>query len=215
MISFIDALHIPEAVFAGIGWGARAACAAAIIRPSRCVGVVAINGYPLDTPASAALPQSPASEALAWHAYYFQTERGRQGLQANRRDIARLLWQRNAPAWRFDEALFARACDSFDNPDYVDVLINAHRNGFGNAAGDPRYDTQEKKIALLAPVTVPAITLESGAGGPAPALRPGAGFSGAHRHQRIAGAGHDLAQEAPQAVADAVTELVRSGKWRT
>lgn len=52
---------MPEAVFAGIGWGARAACAAAIIRPSRCVGVVAINGYPLDTPASAACPNTGTS----------------------------------------------------------------------------------------------------------------------------------------------------------
>jgi pimeloyl-ACP methyl ester carboxylesterase len=215
LIALIDALHIPEAVFAGFGWGAGAACAAAVLKPTRCVGLVSVNGYQIDDPASAAVPLPAAAEAALWHQYYFQTERGRAGLKANRRDIARILWQHNSPAWRFDDATFERAGASFDNPDYVDVVIHAYRYRFGNAAGDPGYAAAEQMLAARPAIAVPAITLEGSASGVAPGTDPGALFSGPHSHRRIAGAGHDVPQEAPQAFADAVAELVRKGKWRT
>lgn len=214
-IRLIDALHIPEAVFAGFGWGARAACVAAVLKPTRCVGVVSVGGYQIDNPARAAAPLPPQEEARLWHQYYFQTERGRAGLEANRRAIARLLWQTNSPALHFDEATFERAAASFDNPDYVDVVIHAFRHGLGNAPGDPQYDALDKKLALVPAITSPAITLDGTASGVAPVRDPGAGFSGPHSHRRIPGAGHNLPQEAPRAFADAVAELVRNGKWRT
>jgi pimeloyl-ACP methyl ester carboxylesterase len=214
-IRLIDTLHIPEAVFAGFGFGARAACAAAVLKPTRCVGVVAVNGYQVDDPARAAEPLPPQEEARLWHEYYFQTERGRAGLEANRRAIARLLWQHNSPSWRFDEAIFERAAASFDNPDYVDVVIHAFRHRLGNAAGDPQFDALEKKLALQTAITSPAITLEGTASGVQPLRDPGAGFAGPHSHRRIAGAGHNLPQEAPHAFADVVAQLVHNGKWRT
>jgi pimeloyl-ACP methyl ester carboxylesterase len=161
------------------------------------------------------VPLSAQDEARLWHQYYFQTERGRSGLEANRRDIARLVWKNNSPAWRFDEAAFERTAESFDNPDYVDVVIHGYRHRFGNAKGDPQYDEVERKLALRPAIASPAITLEGAASGVASVGDPGAGFGGPHSHRRIAGAGHNLPQEAPKAFADAVAELVRTGKWRT
>jgi hypothetical protein len=35
---------------------------------------------------------------------YFQIERGRAGLAANRREIARILWEQWSPDWDFDDA---------------------------------------------------------------------------------------------------------------
>lgn len=43
-IGLIDALHMPEAVFAGIGWGAAAARAAALLKPTRCIGLLLVDG---------------------------------------------------------------------------------------------------------------------------------------------------------------------------
>jgi pimeloyl-ACP methyl ester carboxylesterase len=40
-------------------------------------------------------------------------------------------------------------------------------------------------------------------------------FTGPRTHIQVPGAGHNLPQEAPQAFAGAVTQLVRTGKWRT
>lgn len=56
VIDLMDALHIPEAVLAGFGWGGTAACVAAVLRPTRVVGVFAINGSLIDDTPKAGVP---------------------------------------------------------------------------------------------------------------------------------------------------------------
>jgi pimeloyl-ACP methyl ester carboxylesterase len=218
VIDLMDALHIPEAVLAGCDWGGRAACVVAAIKPSRVVGLVSVNSYLIQDIAHAATPLPAKVEAGLWYQFYFQSERGRAGLQANRDDIARVLWENNSPTWRFDGPTFDRAAKAFANPDYVDVVVHSYRHRLGLAPGVPQYEAIEKKLAALPALLVPAITLDgiddgviSATDGSASAAK----FSGPRSHRRIAGVGHNLPQEAPQAFADAVIELVRSGKWRT
>lgn len=218
VIALMDALHIPEAVLAGYDWGGRAACVAAALRPSRCVGLVSVNSYLIQDIAKAAVPLPAQVERGLWYQYYFQTERGRAGLEANRRDIARILWKNNSPTWHFDEATFQRAARAFDNPDYVEVVIHSYRHRLGLAPGYPLYDEAEKKLAATPPISVPAITLDGTADGVVPATdgqATAARFTGPRIHRQIPAVGHNLPQEAPDAFADAVSELVRSGKWRT
>jgi pimeloyl-ACP methyl ester carboxylesterase len=218
VIALMDALHIPEAVLAGYDWGGRAACVVAALRPTRCVGLVSVNSYLIQDIAKAATPLPPQLERGLWYQHYFQSERGRAGLEANRRDLARILWNNNSPAWRFDDATFDRAAQAFDNPDYVDVVIHSYRHRLGLAPGYPDYEAAEKKLALIPPITVPSITLDGMADGVVPATdgrASAAKFSGPRSHRQIPGAGHNLPQEAPKAFADAVAELARSGKWRT
>jgi pimeloyl-ACP methyl ester carboxylesterase len=64
-IGLIDALHMPEAVFAGIGWGATAARAAAAFKPTRCIGLVLAREGPA---AAAAATAARATEAGPAHA---------------------------------------------------------------------------------------------------------------------------------------------------
>jgi len=45
-------------------------------------------------------------------------------LDANRRDLAKLIWKFNSPKWDFDDATFDRTAASFDNPDYVSIVIH-------------------------------------------------------------------------------------------
>jgi hypothetical protein len=56
-------------------------------------GLVSINGYNLQNIPMAGRPAPAAQEHRHWYQWYFHTERGRTGLQQNRRDIARVLWQ--------------------------------------------------------------------------------------------------------------------------
>jgi pimeloyl-ACP methyl ester carboxylesterase len=44
----------------------------------------------------------PKAEQGWWYQYYFATERGRAGYEANRRGIANLIWKSNSPTWGFD-----------------------------------------------------------------------------------------------------------------
>ena len=212
LIALIDALGIKRAVFAGYDWGGRAACVGAALWPGRCTGLVSVNSYLIQDIARAMVPAKPEREVPLWYQYYFQLERGRAGLAANRREIARILWQQWSPNWHFDDATFARSAVAFDNPDYVDVVIHSYRHRFGLADGDPHYADLQRRLAALPAITVPAITLDGAGDGVAPATdgtSTAAKFTGPRTHRIIPRAGHNLPQEAPEAFAAAVMELIK------
>src|SRR5579863_172858 len=149
----MDALAIERAVLAGYDWGGRAACIVAALWPERVRGLVTGNGYNLQNIPAAAKPLDPLSEHRLWYQYYFHSERGRAGLEANRRPLARLLWQLWSPPWSFDDATFARSAASFDNPDFVAVTIQSYRHRYGYAAGDPALEEIEKRLAAQPKIT--------------------------------------------------------------
>ncbi|HZR89065.1 MAG TPA: alpha/beta hydrolase [Bradyrhizobium sp.] len=211
LIALMDALAIPRAVFAGYDWGARAACVGAALWPERCSGLVSVNGYLIQDIANALQPASVKQELAYWYQWYFQTERGRAGLAANRREIAKVLWRQWSPNWPFDAACFERSAMAFDNPDYVDVAIHSYRHRYGLAAADPRYDDIQRRLAALPPIPVPSITIDGDADGVVPATdgtAQAARFTGPRRHRVVPRAGHNLPQEEPEAFADAVMEVI-------
>ena len=213
MMALMDALGIRRAVFAGYDWGGRAACVGAALWPERCIGLVCVNSYLIQDIANAMAPQHPEREVALWYQYYFQLERGQTGLAANRREIARILWAQWSPNWPFDDACFERTVVAHDNPDYVDVVIHSYRHRFGLADGDPHYAEIQQRLAALPPITVPTITLDGAGDGVAPATDGAASaskFTGRRVHRVVPRAGHNLPQEAPEAFAAAVMELVKA-----
>jgi pimeloyl-ACP methyl ester carboxylesterase len=210
IVRLMDALAIDQAVLAGYDWGGRAACVVAALWPERCAGLVSVNSYLIQEIANAGQPLPPSIESGLWYQYYFQTERGRAGLTANRRELARTLWRRNSPTWRFDEATLDRHTSAFDNPDYVDVVVHSYRHRLGLAAGYPPYADIEKKLAALPPISVPTITLDGDADGVVPATdghSMAARFTGRRQHRVVPNVGHNLPEEAPKEFVDAVWEL--------
>jgi len=213
VLALMNALGIKRAVFAGHNWGGRAASVAAVLWPERCAGLVTVNSYLIQDIARAMVPVSPEYEVALWYEYYFQIERGRAGLAANRREIARILWEDWSPDWDFDDATFDRAAAAYDNPDFVDVVIHSYRHRFGLAAGDPQYAELQRRLAPLPPITVPSVTLDGDADGVLPASdgrASAAKFTGRRIHRVVRGAGHNVPQEAPEVFAAAVMELVKA-----
>jgi len=213
MMALMDALSIQRAVFAGYDWGGRAACIGAALWPERCLGLVCVNSYLIQDIARAMKPASVMQEVAYWYQYYFQIERGRAGLAANRGDIAKILWKQWSPNWDFDDACFERTAIAFDNPDYVDVVIHSYRHRYGLAESDPQYADIQRRLAALPQITVPAITLDGAGDGVVPATdgkSSAAKFTGGRMHRVIPRAGHNLPQEAPEAFAAAVMELVKA-----
>jgi pimeloyl-ACP methyl ester carboxylesterase len=206
-VDLLDALGVGQATIAGFDWGARTACIAAVLWPERCRAIVSVSGYLIGSQAAGALPLPPAAELQWWYQYYFATERGRAGYDANRNDFAKLIWQIASPQWDFDDASFDRSASSFDNPDHVAIVIHNYRWRLGLADGEAEYDELEQRLAEGPVITVPAITLEGDANGaphPEPSAYAGK-FTGTYSHRTIAGGvGHNLPQEAPAAFADAV-----------
>jgi len=210
--TLMDALKIESAVIAGYDWGARTANIVAVLWPVRCKALVSVSGYLIGSQAANRQPLPPKAELAWWYQYYFATERGRAGYQANTKDFARLIWQTASPAWNFDEATFARSAAAFDNPDHVAITIHNYRWRLGLAKGEAQYDEMEKVLATAPAITVPTITLEGDANG-APHPDPKAyasKFSGTYQHRTISGGiGHNLPQEAPHTFAEAVLDASR------
>jgi pimeloyl-ACP methyl ester carboxylesterase len=213
LVELMDALGLPRAVLAGFDWGGRAACVVAALWPERVRGLVSATGYTIQDIAAANAPASPEQEHRFWYQYYFNTERGRAGLQKNRRELTKLLWQLWSPTWKFDDATFARTAQSFDNPDFVEIVIHSYRHRFGNAPGDPALESYERQLAARPPIPVPTVVLHGEANGIAPAsgsATHGRFFTGPYRRQVIPGVGHNVPQESPAVVADAILELLRT-----
>jgi pimeloyl-ACP methyl ester carboxylesterase len=210
IIALMDALKIQKAILAGYDWGARTACVIAALWPERCKGMVSVNGYLINNLERNKQPLPPIAERGWWYQYYFATERGRAGYEANRHDFNKLIWQTVSPKWDFDDATFDRTAAAFNNPDHVNIVIHNYRWRLSIAEGEPRYDALEKRLAEGPVITVPAITLDGDSDGVAPATDGTSyakKFSGKRTHRIIKGSGHNLPQEAPWAFADAVIEV--------
>ena len=214
LLALMDALHIPKAVLAGYDWGGRAACVVAALWPERCAGLLSFNSYNIQNIAQAMVPDTPENERSLWYQYYFHSERGRNGLAKDRRAVCRLLWKLWSPTWAFDDALFERSAAAFDNPDFVDVVIQSYRHRFGLAAGDPAYADIERRLAAQPPITVPTITFDGADDGVrpvAPASQHARFFTSPRSHRVVPGVGHNMPQEVPPVFADAVIELCGKG----
>ncbi|GHJ43614.1 alpha/beta hydrolase [Catellatospora sp. TT07R-123] len=214
LIALMDALGIDRPVLAGYDWGSRTADIVAALWPQRCKALVSVTGYLITNREANKQPLPPRAEWAWWYQYYFATERGRLGLDRNRHDLAKLIWAFNSPTWKFTDAVFDRTAASFDNPDYVAIVIDNYRWRLGLAPGDPRHDDLENQLAQGPVITVPTITLDGEAD---PFTPPGDGaayrarFSGRYEHRTLRGIGHNVPQEAPGAFAAAVVDVDRGG----
>ena len=212
VVDFADALGLERCALAGFDWGNRAACIAAILHPERVRAQVAIGGYSVQNTVTPGRPAPAAAEARLWYQWYFNTARGRAGLEANRRDICRHLWDTWSPGWEYTDEAFDRSAVSFDNPDFVDVVIHSYRHRHGNAPGEERFLAVERQLAERSPIRVPAIVLrgaENGFGRPSPdPSGDQARFPALVARRVVEGAGHDLPAHRPDAVSAALLELL-------
>jgi pimeloyl-ACP methyl ester carboxylesterase len=214
LLEFMDALGIQSAALAGYDWGGRAACIAAILAPERVRALATIGGYNVQDTLAPPRPASARQERAYWYQWYFNTERGRLGLEANRREICRLLWRDWSPSYTFADATFERTAVAFDNPDFVPIVIHSYRHRHGNAPGEPRFDDIERRLAKRPPITVPTAILHGGDDGVSVSRwseRELSLFPAGTKRQVVPGAGHFLPREKPGAPAlvDALLTLLR------
>jgi pimeloyl-ACP methyl ester carboxylesterase len=205
LVDLLDALGVERAVLAGYDWGGCGSCVASALWPERVAGLVSYAGYDANDLERNAHASAPALERVIWYQSLFQLERGRECLTLHRRDLCRLLWEEWSPGWAFDDATFERTAASFNNPDFVEVVIHCYRFHFGLTPGEPALASLEQRLAKKPKIAAPAITLD-GARDP---LKPGGAadhakmFTGRHEH-RVVDCGHNFPWEAPREFADAI-----------
>src|SRR5580698_7598485 len=217
LIDFADALKLPRFAVSGFDWGGRAAGVAAALHPGRVRAAVLIAGYSIQNVFAGPQPGPPEAEKRIWYQYYFNTERGRAGLKANRRSLCKLLWQDWSPTWHFTDETYERTAKSFDNPDFVDVVIHSYRHRLGNAAGEPRFMAVERQLAERPKIAAPTIVLHGGddALDRAPTETTAAeraSFPALVARRIVAGAGHFMPREKPDAVSGALLEVLSASR---
>ncbi|SVC62996.1 uncharacterized protein METZ01_LOCUS315850, partial [marine metagenome] len=201
VVDLATALGINRMALAGFDWGLRAGCITSILHPEMVAGFVAMGGYSVQNTVQKEQPAPAFREARMWYQWYFNTEQGRVGLEENRRDIIRYLWEPWAPTWDYTDEAFNLSASSFDNPDFVDIVLHSYRHRHMNAPGEERFVEVELNLAKGLPVTVPSIVLrgaDSGLG--APSQDPSAderNFTQLVARRIVSGAGHDLPVHRP------------------
>ena len=212
VVDLAAALGINRMALAGFDWGLRAGCITSILHPEMVAGFVAMGGYSVQNTVQKEQPAPAFREARMWYQWYFNTEQGRVGLEENRRDIIRHLWETWAPTWDYTDEAFNLSAPSFDNPDFVDIVLHSYRHRHMNAPGEDRFIEVEVKLADRPPITVPSIVLrgaDSGLG--APSQDPSEderNFTQLAARRIVSGAGHDLPVQRPDAVSAALLELL-------
>ena len=212
VVDLAAALGINRMALAGFDWGLRAGCITSILHPEMVAGFVAMGGYSVQNTVQKEQPAPAFREARMWYQWYFNTEQGRVGLEENRRDIIRHLWETWAPTWDYTDEAFNLSAPSFDNPDFVDIVLHSYRHRHMNAPGEDRFIEVEVDLAERPPITVPSIVLrgaDSGLGAPSQdSSEDERNFTQLVARRIVSGAGHDLPVQRPDAVSAALLELL-------
>jgi pimeloyl-ACP methyl ester carboxylesterase len=212
LLDLMDALAIKQAALCGYDWGGRAACIVAALRPERVRCLVTGDGYNLQNIPRSTQPLDPLTEHRLWYQYYFHTPRGVEGLTQNRRALCELLWRLWSPTWAQNAERYPLSAPAFDNPDFVDVVIHSYRHRFMYAPGDPALEWMEEALTRQPAISVPTISLcgaDDGVG-PAPEVDEDAGhFTGPYERRVLAGVGHNIPEEAPEATLKAILDLLK------
>ena len=211
LIALMDALSIQKAIVGGYDWGGRACCIVSALFPERIVGLVSMAGYNIQNIAKYSEPVAPEIEMLNWYQFYFHSERGRLGLTKYRKELCRLLWRNWSPTWKFGEDTFEATAVSFNNHDFVEVVVHSYRHRYGLAKGDPKFGTIEQALQKQPTIKVPAIILDAEADGVEPFSGTGKDasyFEGGYERRVVKGIGHNLPQEAPSEFTRSVLTFV-------
>ena len=99
-----------------------------------------------------------------------------------------------------DEAVYRRTAASFDNADFVAVVIHSYRHRFGLAPGDPAVEDTERRLATQPPIAVPTITLHGRDNGVLPvesSEHHARHFTGRYERRLLDSAGHNLRWRRP------------------
>lgn len=212
LLDLMDALGIEQATLCGYDWGGRAACIVAALFPGRVRGLVTGDGYNLQDIANSTRPLDPETEHRLWYQYYFHTPRGVEGLTQYRRSFCELLWKLWSPTWSRNAERYPLTAPTFDNPDFVDVVIHSYRHRFMYAPGDPALQWMEDALIRQPPISVPTISLCGADDGVGPAPEEDediAHFTGPYERRVLAGVGHNIPEEAPQETLKALLDLLR------
>ncbi len=136
------------------------------------------------------------------------TTGGARSVAADPIGFARIQWDTWSPPGWFDDDEFEATAQSFANPDWVPITLNAYRSRFlSDEAHDPRYEPLTERVAQTERVATPTLMIQGAddrCDEPAGSANQDRYFTGGYERVLLDGVGHFPHREAPGAVAQAI-----------
>jgi pimeloyl-ACP methyl ester carboxylesterase len=211
-VDLMDALGVESAAMLGHDWGARAAYTLAALHPHR-VSAIAALALAYQPRGVFAVPSFSQARAF-WYQWFLCLDQGAAAVSREPIAFARLQWETWSPPGWYDGAEFAATAESFLNPDWVAITLNAYRSRYlAGEARDARYDELARRLSEIEIISVPTLMIQGGADYcDQPASSDGLDryFSRGYRRDVIEGIGHFPHREAPGLVAESVVTHFRA-----
>lgn len=212
IIGLADALRLDRFAVVGHDWGARAAYTTAALFGDR---VTAIAGLALAYQPWGVFTIPDLEQAKAhWYQWFMCLDQGADAVRRDPVGFARIQWDTWSPPGWFDEAEFAATAESFANPDWTAITLNAYRARYlTGERRDPRYDPDASRLHEIEQLAVPTLMVQGGSDfcdEPRSSQDMERFFTGGYRHIVLDGVGHFPHREAPGPVAQAVLRHLRA-----
>lgn len=157
-------------------------------------------------------PIPPQTIYERWYQSYFNTPQGCIGLEENRREFCRFLWRLWSPNWHFSNEAYEKTATSFDNPDFVETVIQSYRHCYANAPGDSALAALEEQLAEQPKIVTPTVVFHGAEDQVKPPEATAAHedhFTADYRREILPGVGHCVPAEAPP-FSQAIESLIAS-----
>lgn len=210
-IDLLDGLSIERCTVLGHDWGGRAAYNLAALIPDRLdmIAVLAIGYAPNGRFTMPGFEQA----RRWWYQWYMNAEGGAEMVRADPVGFARAQWDSWSPPGWYTEADFARAAESFVNPDWAAITLHGYRSRWLPETVDARYAGVEQVVTQTAKLNIPTLMIQGDADmcdPPSESAGDGQWFEGLYERLLLPGVGHFPAREAPDDVAGAVVRFRQS-----
>jgi pimeloyl-ACP methyl ester carboxylesterase len=211
----VDALGIDRFAVVGHDWGARVAYLLGALFPQRITSVAAL-ALAFQPRGIFKIPAFDQSRRF-WYQFFQCVDGGAEKIKSDPVGFARIQWDSWSPGGWFSEDEFAKTAESFSNPDWTAITLNAYRSRWRDGeAWDSRYDELQRRLAGIEKVSRPTLMIQGLSDFcDAPSESEGLEEHFTSGYQRIIleGIGHFPHREAPDAVASAILHHLSREKW--
>lgn len=211
-IELLDALALERVHVVGHDWGARAAYTLAALAPER-IRAIATLALAYQPRGVFTVPEFGQARAH-WYQWLMYVDAGARAVAADPIGFAHVQWETWSPPGWFDEAEFRETAQSFTNPDWVSITLNAYRSRFlPDEPSDPRYAPLADRLAEVITIETPTVMIQGAedyCDEPASSANLERHFTGAYRRVLLDGIGHFPHREAPTTVAEIIHQHFES-----
>lgn len=207
-IDLVDALGIDRFAVVGHDWGARIAYILAALFPDRITSIVAL-ALAFQPRGIFKVPSFEQSRRF-WYQFFQCIDGGTDQIKSDPVGFARIQWDTWSPRGWFNDAEFQKTAESFSNPDWTAITLNAYRSRWRDGeAWDLRYAELQRRLAGIEKISKPTLMIQGMSDFcDAPSESEGLEkhFTGGYERIVLEGIGHFPHREAPDAVTAAILQ---------